>query len=82
MKTGKDFGGHVVEVEYESIGDIGDHMPIEEYIEYIEGGYFIDYDGFGYYATETQVSNFIARPSDLKNGKLRKDFTHIVWYNR
>jgi hypothetical protein len=45
-------------------------------------GGFIDYDGIGNYATNTQMSNIEIYPSDIKSGTYRKDFTHIVWFNR
>ena len=42
---------------------IGDFMTIESFIACCECGGFIDYDGFGYYATETQQSDKVVRPS-------------------
>jgi len=60
----------------------GNLMTLEEFKECCRGGGFIDYDGFGYYSTETEESDITIKPSDITSGNYRKDFTHINWYNR
>lgn len=53
-----------------------------------EEGVFIDYDGFGYYASlqadgkTILVSRNVVEPSDIQHGKLDTSYTHVVWYNR
>lgn len=64
------------------IPSYGDHMTLEEFVSYCKSGMFIDYDGSGNYATESQESNIDIHPSDVALGKIRKDFTHVVWYNK
>jgi len=64
------------------IADYGNHMPMQEFIDCCECGGFIDYDGSGNYATETEESDISISPSDVARGDIRKDFTHVVWYNR
>ena len=59
----------------------GSHMKLEEFI-CAAGTFFSDYDGSGYYATENEISNIACIPSDICNGYVRKDFTHVVWYNK
>lgn len=59
----------------------GDHMTIEEF-KGAAGTFFSDYDGSGYYATETEVSNIPCVPSEICNGYVRNDFTHVMWYNK
>ena len=61
--------------------DIGEHMTLEEFRGY-SGTFFSDYDGIGYYATETEVSNIPCVPSEICNGYVRNDFTHVIWYNK
>jgi len=64
----------------------GDIMPRHEFIECVECGGFIDYDGMGNFATETMVedSGDWLKPSHLS----RPDFvwpewaTHVCWYNK
>jgi hypothetical protein len=66
----------------EPIPDYGDHMKIEDFIEAVKAGAFIDYDGFGCYAMEDYTTDLIIKPSDVMIGTLNKNFTHVVWYNR
>ena len=61
--------------------DSGSFMTLDEF-KRLAGIFFSDYDGSGYYATETQVSSVPCVPSDIYNGYVRKDFTHVMWYNK
>lgn len=71
-------------VEWEDIPEYGDHMTMEDFKGYCDGGGFIDYDGSGNYASETHMSNISISPSDFKINNIHKnkDFTHIVWFNK
>tara|TARA_R110000772_G_scaffold17946_3_gene50094 strand:+ start:206416 stop:206811 length:396 start_codon:yes stop_codon:yes gene_type:complete len=60
----------------------GDVMTLKEFIENVECGGFIDYDGSGYYTKDNLESNITIYPSDITNGMYRNDFTHVSWYNR
>ena len=62
--------------------DGGDLMTFKEFKECCNDGGFIDYDGYGYYSNETHKSNITIYPSDITDGKIRTDFTHVCWYNR
>ena len=74
------------------LDNIGDHMPIDEFLNCCRTTCFIDYDGFGNLATADKESNVGIKPSMyyVKRGgviirtsrKLPKWATHIVWYNR
>lgn len=64
------------------ISEVGDKMTLKKFVDCCKCGGFIDYDGFGYYATETQESSIKISPSDVTNNKYRKDFPYIIWYNR
>ena len=66
----------------EPIPDFGDHMKIEDFIKAVEAGMFIDYDGFGTYATEDYNTDLIVKPSEVIMGTLNKKFTHVVWFNK
>lgn len=68
--------------ELDELPDYGDHMTIEEFKECCDCGGFTDYDGFGVYATETQESSICILPSDIESGLYRKDFTHVIWFNK
>lgn len=69
-------------VTMEPLPDYGYLMTLGEFIEACRTGSFIDYDGIGNYATETQVSNVEVSPSDVVQGNVDARWTHIVWFNR
>jgi len=61
---------------------IGDIFPIEKFKSMCEYGGFMNSDGYGEYATESQRSDIEIHPSDFKHKTIRTDFTHVVWYNK
>lgn len=58
------------------------HMTIGEWKECVEGGGFIDYDGYGDLATETECSNIEISPSQAFKYEIPDWATHICWYNK
>ena len=73
----------LVEPEYDDVPEYGDVMPLSQFLEYVECGGFIDYDGFGHYVKDgKEVCNIELVPSDVKAGCIRKEFDTIVWFNR
>ena len=60
----------------------GNVFTIEQFIERSESGSFMDYDGYGYYATHNAKSDILIYPSDILEHIYRDDFTHIIWFNR
>lgn len=67
------------------MSDLSEHgslFSIEEFTEYCITGGFIDYDGFGLYANNKQQSDISVKPSKFIRNATRKDFTHIMWFNR
>jgi len=62
--------------------DFGDVMSLEHFIECVDCGGFIDYDGFGYYVKDGKESDIEIHPSDIKYNMVRKDFDTIIWFNR
>ena len=71
-------------IEWEEIPDYGHLMTMEDFKESVDCGGFIDYDGFGYYATKDKMSNKQIVPSDFRKNHIlkNKEFTHVVWFNR
>ena len=57
-------------------------MTINEFKSDCECGGIMDSDGFGYYATDKEVSNIEASPNAFRQGIIREDFTHVCWYNK
>lgn len=70
------------DVIFEPIGTNGDLMPLQEFIECVEWGGFIDYDGWGYLATETGKSDIVIYPSEVEGYVLPEWCTHVLWYNK
>jgi hypothetical protein len=69
--------------KFQSIPEYGAHMTLREYIDCVTCGGFIDDDGFGELATETQVSEIEIYPSHLNEDVQWPEWcTHIVWYNK
>lgn len=68
--------------EFSDLSNFGDVMSLKEFIECVNCGDFIDYDGFGLYIKDNQESNIEIYPSDVKNNSIRKDFDTIIWFNR
>ena len=72
-------------IVYEDTPSYGDLMTIDSFEQCCKDGGFIDYDGYGNYATAFKMSNKTIRPSQVVNGtKLfnNPEFTHVVWFNK
>lgn len=73
------------EIEWTPFDEWDDDVyTIKQFICMCEDGDFIDYDGFGVYADKKKKmkTDIKVYPSDVTSGKYRKDFPHVVWYNR
>jgi len=57
-------------------------VPIKTFIEWCKYDAVTSYDGFGEYANKNEVSNLHVSCWGIKNGYVRKDFTHVCWYNK
>lgn len=69
----------------EDIPDYGDKISIDDWIEYVKNGCFIDYDGFGNLCTETKMSDIVIKPSHeryINWYKVKEQFSHVMWFNR
>lgn len=60
----------------------GKLMTIEDFAKQVKAGNFEDYDGVGSYSDGEKEADVSIYPSDIQIGNYRKDFTHIIWYNR
>lgn len=60
----------------------GDLMRMDEFIGYCKDGSFIDSDGSGFYATQTESTDLQINPSWVLKGRIRKDFNYVIWYNK
>ena len=71
----------------EPIPSYGDLMTIEEFKDTVDCGGFIDYDGYGHFATEDHTMGITkVYPSEVKEDFLEMcrehKITHICWFNR
>jgi restriction endonuclease S subunit len=66
----------------DNLPSYGHVMSLEDFIENVKSGGFIDYDGYGNYIRDGKESNIMILPSDVKHDMVRKDFDNIIWYNR
>ena len=62
----------------------GDLYTIAEFKEMCEAGHLIDYDGIGYFSTETTESGEQVSCKKMREGKgvPSPEYTHVRWYNR
>ena len=70
------------EARMRPLDDDDEHMTMGDFVEACECGGFIDYDGFGYYATATEKTDLVVCPSDWRKCKIDDRWTHVVWYNK
>lgn len=66
----------------EPIPDYGDRMTLRSFIRDCHDGMLTDYDGIGYYATRAKMSRLVAHPSNIVKGRIRHEWSHVVWFNR
>lgn len=67
--------------EFLDFPNYGDLLTKDEFLENVKYGAFIDYDGEGRLATESQETNWCVWPS-IANSKWPEWATHVMWYNR
>ncbi len=60
-----------MKIKYNPLPSYGDHMTLKKFIEMVETGCFIDYDGCGYYATKTKISDKLILPSHITGREQR-----------
>ena len=77
----EDIDENINEPKLKEFKDFGDRMTKAEFLENVEFGGFIDYDGHGHLATETHESNWIVYPS-IADEPWPEWATHVVWYNK
>ena len=62
--------------------DYCDMMTVSEFVECVDSGCFIDFDGFGYPSNGTHMDpNIHVNPSEVPDC-IPSDATHIVWFNK
>jgi hypothetical protein len=72
----------IMPYELSELPDYGDVMSLEHFIECVDCGGFIDYDGYGHYVKDGKETNIEIYPSDVEYASIRLEFDTIIWYNR
>lgn len=74
----------MTKMKTEPLPTYGDLMTLEDFVRRCKDGSFIDYDGFGNFATKTEMFRKEVHPSDVikKDFKPKPEFTHVMWFNR
>lgn len=67
---------------FKFLPDYGEILTLKDFVDNVNGGGFIDYDGFGYYCRDGMISNIEIYPTDIKHNMVRTDFDKIIWFNR
>ena len=68
--------------KWKPLPDYGDLFAIKDFLRSYESGYFTDYDGHGFLATSEQMSDIGVSPSTMREHADRKEFTHVMWFNK
>ncbi len=71
-----------VEPTLQDLPNYGENIPIARFDEAVKTHAFIDYDGHGYFATATQMSDILVKPSEWGGLKIPSWATHVMWFNR
>lgn len=72
----------LIEPVMEELSDYGELYSFEIFKAFCKTGGFIDYDGYGKYSDGEKMSNISIFPSDIRHKHHRKDFSHVIWFNR
>jgi len=60
----------------------GDLMSMDEFTRKSKDGLLDDESGDGYYATDNAKSDVRIMPSDVIEGLVRTDFSHVMWFEK
>lgn len=79
----KDIFGQEVPLQFGELSDYGDLMTIAEFMQAVETGCLIDYDGSGNLVKDGEESNQTIYPSNAKATLYENQWaTHVVWFNK
>jgi len=64
------------------IPDYADVMTLKDFIDCVNSGVFIDYDGSGNYCINGKETDIQILPSDVEHNAIRHEFDSVAWYNK
>ena len=65
-------------IEYLSDGTY--RYTTKEFIKDCRDGVLTDYDGYGYFATYDEISNFLVKPGRVKTEEIKHGWPYVVFY--
>lgn len=68
-------------INYRPLPRNGMHISCEEFNQDREDGVYNDEEGYGFYATNTMVSDVAVKISTKKKDKTPDVFTHVWWFS-
>ena len=68
--------------EHEKIPDYGDVFTMGDFVNACQIGAFINYDGYGQYATDKIMFRDMILPSHVTKRNNVKNYPYVVWFNR
>lgn len=74
-----------MDIGAQPIPDYGEKIPVDVFHESVRLGHYTDYDGVGYYATETEMTTLIVYLPDfrgVKIGDIHYTYRYVVWFNK
>lgn len=63
------------------VPEYADLMTVDKFVDCVECGLFIDYDGHGFYVKDG-LEYEVVHPSDLDDAPPKEGYTHVAWYNK
>lgn len=67
--------------EFAILGEACRHMDLNSFIiGCLHKDEIMDSGGYGWYATETEVSDKKCVPSAVARGTIDRNFTHVLWF--
>lgn len=65
------------------ISEVDGHLlTTVDFVAHCYCGALNDYDGFGYCATETHVTDIVVKPSDTYEDDFDCDYPNVMWLNK
>lgn len=67
---------------YRVVKDEDDIFTLDEFLDQCQSGMFVNSDGSGSYSKNGFIYWEDAVPSDFISGRINRDYTHVVWFNK
>jgi hypothetical protein len=69
-------------ITLQSIPPEGDMFSMQEFVRLCNDQLLVNYDGYGHYSLEKEMTNVTILPSDVTTGLYNDSYPFVVWFNR